>query len=335
MANARTNTAAMYRKTIRNLKLLAAASLIISVIAVLSSAYVLLNYHTLPANATKNTTTANTVTFGDTLAGIDQPLNSSALAVINNEPNTYFETGGEMLLNGSIDNEVTVLANNVSVYTAGGKPSVIYLGSITCVWCGENRWAMALALSRFGKFSMLYLGYSSIGDSDVPTLYWKDDPLNLTGVTIGNSYSSNYINFYTFEDTAPITGGFFMQLPQEIQQEVNATGNSSYEAAFNYLMTLQASNSTAFQGTPYTIWTGSEYGGADAIDFGNTLPETDVPQLTSETHGQVLRQLSNPDDQFAWTEYAAADSYISKICKALNNSASICSVPVIQRLETV
>jgi hypothetical protein len=66
-----------------------------------------------------------------------------------------------------------------SRFSYNGKPSVIYIGAISCVWCGENRWAMAMALSRFGSFNSLYIGYSSIHDGDVPTLYWKPQELGV------------------------------------------------------------------------------------------------------------------------------------------------------------
>ena len=42
--------------------------------------------------------------FGKRLTNINAPLNSTELAVINDAPSSYFETAGEMLLNGSIDN---------------------------------------------------------------------------------------------------------------------------------------------------------------------------------------------------------------------------------------
>lgn len=328
---------AQYAKITRTLKLITAASLVISIIAITVALYAIFNLGqaTHITNSTNGSKSTNTIDFGATLAGINQPLNSSSLAVIDDANTSYFETAGQMLLNGSIDNVVSLGANNVTAYVSGGKPSVIYLGSITCVWCGENRWAMALALSRFGTFSSLYIGYSAIGDSDVPTLYWNTDSLNATGVTLGNHYSSSIINFYTYEDTAPITGGFVMQSPAVIQGEVNSIGNSSYVSAYSYLMGLQGVNKTAFQGTPYTIWGDNEVNGADAIDFGNTLPSNSILPLTYSTHGQVLSQLADPNDQFAWTEYAGADVYISYVCHALNNSASICSLPAIQRIEAI
>jgi len=282
-----------------------------------------------------NATQAHTVP-GSTLAGIDQPLNISQLAVINNAPNQYFETAGLMYLNGSITNEVLTGANKVNKFVVNNKSSVIYLGSITCIFCGENRWAMALALSRFGNFSRLFTGYSSLGDGDVPTLYWTQLNYNVSGDNIGNYYSSPYINFLSIEDTNPITGGFALNPPSKIATDLAGLGNSTYVRAFSYILNLSSNKTTAFSGTPYTIWGASQFSGADAIDFGNTTPTSGSTPISFETHAQILGQLSNPNDQFAWTEYAAADVYVAAICASLSNSTiasvSACSLPVIKEL---
>ncbi|MGC8628748.1 MAG: DUF929 family protein [Candidatus Micrarchaeia archaeon] len=273
--------------------------------------------------------------FGKRLTGINQPLNSSELDTINNAPNSYFETAGQMLLNGSIKNEVGARVNKVPLFMVNGKPSVIYFGSITCLFCGENRWAMALALSRFGNFSRLYKGYSSFGDADLPTIYWAPADYNSTSKDdLGNFYSSKYINFLSIDDEDPIIAGFDLNPLQVIEQNINATGNLAYEDAFNYIFNILGKNSTtAFQGTPYTIWGAYEVGGADAVDLGNSTPTSNNFTLTYMTHAQVLNQLAQPNDQFAWTEYAAADLYVALICNTINNTAPVCSLPVIKQLE--
>ncbi len=267
--------------------------------------------------------------FGSRLTDINQPLNTTELSIINNAPNSYFETAGEMLINGSIVNTVSAKPNKVPIFMLNGKPSVIYLGSITCIFCGENRWAMALALSRFGNFTTLFKGYSALQDSDVPTLYWSPAHYNSSTVDLGSFYTSNYINFIAIEDTSPISGGFVVQPINVMQQEINQSGNFAYIDAFKFIEQLNN-----FQGTPYTIWGSDQIGGADAIDFGNSTPtsSTNLP-LASMTHAQVLNQLANFNDQFSKTEYAAADLYVAMICSAINNTAPVCSLPSIQKIE--
>ncbi len=267
--------------------------------------------------------------FGDRLTNINKPLNSTELSVINNAPNSYFETAGQMLINNSIVNTVSAKANKVPTFILNGKPTVIYLGSITCIFCGENRWAMALALSRFGNFSNLFEGYSSLGDGDVPTLYWSPAHYNNATVDLGSFYTSKYINFLPIEDTNPITGGFVVQPIPTMQQEINQTNNTAYMDAFKLIVQLNN-----FQGTPYTIWGSDQISGADAIDFGNTPPTSSSDlAIQNMTHAQVLTQLSNFNDQFAQSEYAAADLYVAMICSSINNTAPVCSLPAINSIE--
>ncbi|HUC38670.1 MAG TPA: DUF929 family protein [Candidatus Acidoferrum sp.] len=269
-------------------------------------------------------------TFGSRLTGINSQLNASELSVINNAPDSYFETAGEMLLNGSIDNEVGIgQPQQVNLFTVNGKPSVIYFGSITCIYCGENRWAMALALGRFGSFGELYKGYSSFGDGDLPTLYWRPDEYSTAAVNIGSFYNSSYINFLPIEDSEPVTQGFDLQSFPAIEQELNSTGNLAYSDALQYILQINS-----FQGTPYTIWGRYVVNGADAVDLGNSPPTSTPFALTNMTHAQVLSQLASPDDQFAWTEYAAADIYIALACSSINNTAPICGIPVMPELES-
>lgn len=331
-----------YQRITNNLRMITYASLLLGILAIIISAAALTLAYTASHNVkyVNSTVTsapqANTSTFGHTLTGIDQPLNSTQLAVINNAPNSYFEQAASMYLNGTIADPIYTSSNKVPKFTVNNKTAVIYLGSITCIFCGENRWAMALALSRFGSFSNLYNGYSSLGDGDIPTLYWTHVNYSVSGDNIGNGYSSPYISFISIEDTNPITGGFMLNTPAVMASNLAKIGNSTYIAAFQRILNLSNNKTTAFQGTPYTIWGNYQFGGADAVVFGNTTPTTS-PQIESQTHAQILSQLSNPTDQFALSEYAAADVYVAAICSSLSNSTrsevSVCSLPAIAQLQ--
>lgn len=332
---------AKYQKTLHRLNIISFAALVLGVLAIFTSVASIYLVGPLLQHASSTTRTGNatnatgtTTAPASTLAGINQPLNGTSLADINDAPNAYFETAGQMYLNGSLTDPVYPQANNVTGYILNNKTSVIYYGSITCVWCGENRWAMALALSRFGNFSKLFTGYSSLGDSDVPTLYWNINNLNKSSDQIGNFYSSRYVNFFSIEDANPITGGFTLNPFSEVAANINALGNSTYINVFNYTFARMQDANTLFQGTPYTIWGNYQFTGADAAVFGNNT--ADAPEsLTAMTHGQIFAQISNPTDQFGWGEYAAADVYVASLCKSLNNTAQVCSLPAIQSIEAL
>jgi hypothetical protein len=201
--------------------------------------------------------------FGKRLTDINAPFNSSELSVINDAPNSYYENAGEMYFNHTLNVTIGASAPKLPLFTVNGKPTVIYLGSITCVFCGENRWAMVLALSRFGSFSNLFKGYSAIGDADLPTIYWAPAHYNISSTAFGSFYSSKYINFIMMEDANPISAGFNLNSLSTIQQRVNNTKNTAYIYAMAYIISTKG-----FTGTPFTVWGAYQVGGADAVVLG-------------------------------------------------------------------
>ncbi|MGC8478550.1 MAG: DUF929 family protein [Candidatus Micrarchaeia archaeon] len=331
------------KKTLRITDLLLSVAVVVLAVSVLllSLEYYSLSgkYQSLsaPSNATissraNSTPPSSNSSFGSTLKGIDTPFNSTELSIINNAPDSYFEKAGEMLLNSTLNDQVVFsrVPNNTkfNAFYVNGKPSVIYIGAISCIFCGENKWAMALALSRFGSFSKLYKGYSSFGDGDIPTIYWiADNYTTPAGVGYGNYYSSNYINFISSDYESPIKQGFQIQ---PLSYFISKSPNATYTKAISFM------NSTnLFQGTPFTFWGNIIVGGADAVVFGNSTPSSTTLPLTYMTHSQVLSQLKNFNDQFSWGEYAGADIYISYVCPTINNSAPVCSLPAIKAIEKV
>ncbi len=336
------NNAQKYEHALRNLRTVSTAALALSILSILASMLILfvlgpqmyqVAQGTTTINSIQATTTSNS-TLGHTIAGIDQPLNSTALAVLNNAPNSYFETAGEAYLNNSLTNPLFLTTNRTAPFKINNKTTVFYLGSITCVFCGENKWAMVLALSRFGSFSKLFIGYSALGDADVPTIFWNALNYNKSGTAIGNYYSSDKLNLISIEDVNPITGGFRLNTLAQMQSNIAQYSNPVYTAAFGYFLNTSSKNATAFQGTPYTIWGNYQFPGADAAIFGNTTPSSNILPLTYMTHSQVLSQLAGHQSQFALSEYAAADVYVAAICKSINNNASVCALPAIVTMES-
>jgi len=269
--------------------------------------------------------------FGMRLTGINAPLTASELSVINNASNNNFEIAGLAYLNGTLANQVGTTPVLGPELVVNGKPAVVYLGAISCIFCGENRWAMALALSRFGGFSQLYTGYSSFGDADLPTLYWSPADYNATqAFEFGNFYSSSYVSFVTMEYSSPITLGFEAPTLSYLAQQAVALNNTVYKTAVNTIAQLNN-----YQGTPYTMWGKYIVSGADAFDFGNssaTLSSGHYP-LTNNTHAEVLAQLAEPTDQFALTEYAAADLYLTLLCLSTSNPVPACHLSAITQIE--
>jgi hypothetical protein len=286
--------------------------------------------------------------LGNTISGINNPLSQSQLATINNVPNSYFEDAGAMMLNVTIPGEglsngiyygtnFQIVFNKPTQFpqlTYNGKPSVVYIGAISCLWCGENRWAMAMALSRFGTFNNLYIGYSSIHDQDLPTLYWKPQQIHVGGsANFGNDYSSSYVNFFSAEYDSNISAGFeFPASSNPISYFTANAPNASYSQAMDF---MNATNS--FSGTPFTLWGTVINKGASSVVFGipqnSSVAASSAIPLTYMTHQQIFNQLQSFNTTFAYEEYAAADVYIAELCPSINNSAPVCSLPAIAAFE--
>ncbi len=259
--------------------------------------------------------------FGSRLTNLNVPLNSSELAVFNDAPDSYFVTAAKMYLNHSISATVGANVYPAPLLYVNGKPTVVYLGAISCVYCGENRWAMALALSRFGSFQQLFWGYSALQDGDVPTIYWAPAHFNSSAATeYGNFYNSSLINFVSIEYSSPITQGFNMGTLTYFQQEATARANPVYGNATKILIDLND-----YSGTPDTIWGKFSVPSADAVNFGTATSATNTTiPMASFTHQEILAGLAKPSSDFSWAEYAAADYYVALVCASGNIRAPIC-----------
>jgi hypothetical protein len=83
-----------------------------------------------------------------------------------------------------------LLPAGTAALTVGGKPEILYIGAEYCPYCAGERWAMVMALSKFGTFSDLK-GTSS-SDSDI-------DSSTPTFSFYGSTYKSPYLKFATVE----------------------------------------------------------------------------------------------------------------------------------------
>ena len=104
---------------------------------------------------------------------------------------------------------------------ADGKPVVTYIGAEYCPYCAAERWALAVALSRFGTFSHLSGTHSSGAD-----VYPNTQTLSF----YGSNYSSPYVDFQAVEEaTNQQVGGSYqtLQTPTAAQNKLVAT----YDAA--------------------------------------------------------------------------------------------------------
>ena len=85
----------------------------------------------------------------------------------------------------------TKIGNGTVLRGADNKPLITYVGAEYCPYCAAERWALAVALSRFGTFSNLSGTHSSGSD-----IYPDTQTLSFYGST----YSSPYVDFQAVEE---------------------------------------------------------------------------------------------------------------------------------------
>jgi len=224
-------------------------------------------------------------------------------------------------------------SNHYQPFVVNGKPSVVVLQAISCSDCSMNRWAQALALAAFGNFTALYVGYSASGTNHVTTLYWGQDNYTAAqGVTFGSSYASRYLNFYAVDYDSPvITGGFQWTTLAYLAQHAP---NSTWQAVTAFMENASNALGNKAPPTDTQLWGSSVWFGGIAVILGNSTNVGSAAAPVSHlSHESALAQISGFDDQYAWSNYAAADVYIAGLCPSLTGPPPVCSLPAIVSLE--
>ena len=187
--------------------------------------------------------------------------------------------------------------------TADGKPRVVYLGAEYCPYCAAERWAMVVALSRFGTFSGL--GQTTSSPSDVY-------PSTATLSFHGSTFTSPTIAF---------TG-------QELQS--NQVVNGQYTTLDTPSAADQALIGT-YDAPPYF----SQSGAIPFVDIGGKYlisgASYDPGLLQGKTHAQIAAALSDPTSPIAKGVDGTANLITAAICKTTANApAAVCNSAGVQ-----
>ncbi len=197
-----------------------------------------------------------------------------------------------------------------------GKPEMLYIGAEYCPYCAAQRWAMVVALSRFGTFSQLYQITSSSSDifPNTPTFSFY------SGLYKTPLYTSQYIDFVAVEtlgNTLNSSGTYptLQQLTSE-QQQLFAT----YDAP-PYIDAAHA------ESIPF-IDVGNKY---VAIGLGSGFSSQDLQGMQ---WSDIANSLASSSTTVSQHILGTANYITSALCPSTNQQpASVCSASAIQQIE--
>jgi thiol-disulfide isomerase/thioredoxin len=188
-----------------------------------------------------------------------------------------------------------------------GKPEVFYTGANYCPYCAAERWAMVVALSRFGTFSKLYQTTSSASD-----VY----PSTPTFTFYQSEYTSQYIDFVPLEETTNQpdgSGGYtLLQTPTADQQKLISTYDAPpYLSSADSIPFIDIANQYAMQGANYS------------------------PQLlANNSWDYIAGQLSDKNSNITKAIVGSANYLTAAICIATKQQpASVCTAAPIPQIE--
>lgn len=289
------------RRSEQRKRILIAAGSVVVVLAVVLT-FVIIKLNSKPA-----VTSASSSSNGPTGAALTSLVNTTTSV-----PASTLNAVGAGTFNGKIQ----TITGNPAPLTSGGKPELLYMGAEYCPYCAANRWAMIVALSRFGTFSGLATVHSGITNGAGSQEPYPNTPT----FTFANAkYTSQYLNFASVE----------------LQTNIPDTATGSYTTLQNPT-SAQQGLLNKYDAPPYI--TSSEAGAIPFLDFGNkyvsigvSYPNTAIQGLT---WSQIATDLHNPNSTAAKAVDGTANYFTAAICKMTNNQPASACTPTVQSLES-
>jgi hypothetical protein len=200
--------------------------------------------------------------------------------------------------------------------TENGKPEMLYIGAEYCPYCAAERWAMVVALSRFGTFTGLGTVHSAKANGAGEAEPYPDTP---TWTFLHATFTSSYLTF----------------TPVEI--ETNIPDKSSGEYTLLETPTKAEDALEAKYDAPPNVPSGDN-GAIPFIDFGNKYmiagASYNPGDLSGLTWAQVAADLSNPNSSVAKAIDGTANYLTAAICSITGNAPASACTSTVQSLES-
>jgi Domain of unknown function (DUF929) len=193
--------------------------------------------------------------------------------------------------------------------TSGGKPEMLYIGAEYCPYCAAERWAMIVALSRFGTFSGLTTIRSAARNGGGQAEPFPNTP---TWTFYKSTYTSTYLTFTPVEEYTnipdPSTGGYTTLMNLTAEQQALIT---KYDAA--------------------------NQGAIPFIDYGNRYISVgasyDPNVLKGLTWAQIAADLHDPSSPVAKGVLGTANFATAALCSLTGNQPASACIPAVRALQ--
>ena len=288
------------RRAEQRRRLLIAGGSIIAVIAVVVAFIV------VKANSKSSTPSASS---SATLSG---SALSSVVSKVTSVPASALDSVGK---GGGSVTATPQPVTGAAALTASGKPEMLYMGAEYCPYCAAERWAMIVALSRFGTFSGLTTIHSAAADGAGQK---EPYPNTATWSFYKSTYTSQYLTF----------------TPVEMQTNIPDASTGSYT---NLQTPTAAQNAilAKYDAAPYVA--SADAGSIPFIDYGGkylTVGASYNPQVLSGlTWSQIAADLSTPSSPVAQAINGTANYMTAAICKMTGNQPASACTPTVQALQ--
>jgi hypothetical protein len=211
--------------------------------------------------------------------------------------------------------------------TSGGKVVITYVGAEYCPYCAATRWALAIALSKFGTLSGLQQTASTPLD-----VYPSTHTLSFAKV----KYSSPYVVFRETEELSnDCAAGSVVANPQG--------GAPAYVCQNGNYKPLQAPTKAVsalvnkYDSVTYFGSLDSGGAGIPFIDIGGKYIESgalyDPGLLANATWTQIVNAFRAPTQGIGQAILGSANRYIAMICQAAHNKPAVCSQGYVKSAE--
>jgi thiol-disulfide isomerase/thioredoxin len=283
--------------------LLASGSVVVVLAIVLT--FVIIKLNSKPASSASSVSNGPT---GSALTSLINEVTSVPASTLN-----AVGSGG-----GAITNLPIKISG--STLTANGKPEMLYMGAEYCPYCAAERWAMIVALSRFGTFTGLQTIHSAAVDGSGSAEPYPNTP---TFTFAHATYTSKYLTFTPVELNTnipdPSTGGYTtLDTPTSGQQALmNKWDNQPY------IPSSEPAGSIPFI-----------YFGGPTMIVGTSVAQNTALQPLGLNWNQIAADLHNPNTAVAKAEDGEANYITAAICKMTNNQPASACTTVVKSLES-